>query len=204
MRTANVWGRGSASRWWVVPWVALALSAGGCSGASAASSSSDVSPSVSGAVAPSASAPSKVFTGTPEEFNAASKACFEAAGYSVIMPTDPTDGSAFTVDMTGHTDQEFFDVVDACDAQVGTIDLRGYSDEQIRASYDYRVAEFECLVSNGWASGAPPSWESYRDDWRSSMGGAHWNPISDALQAGAGVAARVVNQTCFVQHAGTW
>ncbi len=196
----------SAAAGWVVPVVAVVVGLGGCSGAPAPSASSSASPSVSGAAAslPSALASAKVFTGTPEEYTAALVACYRAAGYTVTMPTDPTDGSAFSTDITGHTDQEFADMANACDEQVGTIDLRGYSDEQIRASYDYRVAEFECLVSNGWASGSPPSWESYRDDWRASQGGAHWDPISDALQAGVGVAARVVNQTCFVQHTGTW
>lgn len=142
-----------------------------------------------------------VFRGTPDEHAAGIRACLEAAGYTVSDAAEGS-GAALEMDITGHTEEEFFAQVDTCSAELGSLDLTVLPDEQMRASYDARVAENECLLANGWGGGEAKSWETFRDNWRA---GIVWEPLAEALESADTVSLiEQINSECAQRSGEAW
>lgn len=174
--------------------VALAMT--GCAGAESARPTAGT-PTVSALASTAA-----VFSGTRHEREVALADCLTKAGFVVDAAGDGSPGAAFEVDLSGHTDEEYLATMNGCESQVGEPDYEAMPDEQLRASYDSRVAITECLVQNGWSQAQPPAWETFSEQWRA---GTKWDPLGEVAAAASTVTlTQQIAATCARPQDDVW
>lgn len=119
-----------------------------------------------------------VFTGTPSEYHALIRACFEENGIETFG--DP-DSVGFAVD--GTVDRT--EVEELCLEQIGRPALEDLSEEELNDRYQSRVEQWECLADNGLVVGEPITFETFVDDYRRSDPPQLWEPTfsSDTTDA---------------------
>lgn len=137
-----------------------------------------------------------VFVGTQREFDEAQRLCAERYGFATTKQPQ-----GFSIDDSGHTQDEFTEMVDGCGQEVGTPDLMGMPDEELRVSYDLRVAMQDCLVENGVSTEPPPSWETFRDQWRA---GDYWEPIVELQAQDIDAKTYGITVTCDLKDGTVW
>lgn len=152
----------SVRRTLIVLGLFLPLTLAGCSSAPPASVPDDSS--------------SPVFLGTPDEYVVVLRACFEDAGLKTVDPENPAD-PGFGIDLTdGRSPTERDEIKAECEQSVGQPKISGLSLEELRARYDNRVAQSECLRASGLTDELPMSFEVFQSEYERSGQSVLWEP----------------------------
>lgn len=123
------------------------------------------------------------FVGSPAEYAAAQRSCMQDRGWEITNSED----ASFTIELSGRSDDEYFDDLEACRAEVGAEPTSDLSEQDLRARYSWRRDQYDCLASEGFAVGAPKSFESFVDGYERT-GTPSWDPIADFAEDGEAVA----------------
>lgn len=132
------------------------------------------------APAPPASVPedssSRIFSGTPDEYVVVLRGCFEDAGLKTVDPENPAD-PGFGIDLTdGRSPVERDEIRAECEQSIGQPKISSLSVEELRARYENRVAQSECLRANGLTDELPISFEVFQSEYERSGQSVLWEP----------------------------
>lgn len=124
------------------------------------------------------SAPEKVFDGTPDEYIALLRACYEDRG---ILTEDVAGSSGtFSIDNTAVSEEELMEVSDQCEGDLGKPAVSGLAETELRKRYDARVIQWTCLVDRGLVAGDAPSFDVFVDEYERSGQKKIWEPTETA------------------------
>lgn len=111
---------------------------------------------------------SEFYQGTRRERQMEMYECLVAAGYEMEIEEATGDGTGYGFRTQPDTDpEEFVDAAEACSAALLPAPFP-QTDEEVREMYDHVVESYECLVAAGFTPDAPPSFQSFLDDYRAS------------------------------------
>jgi hypothetical protein len=102
-----------------------------------------------------------VFRGTPEEYLAANRACFERNGIPTV--DDPNNPSGFSVE-PGGDDDLFFEVDALCREEVGAYTEESVPEDYLERIYEHALRQRECLIELGYDLPAAPTYEQFSQD----------------------------------------
>lgn len=155
-------------RWPVVVSVTLVVMTG-CTSESVPHDSAEPSPTV------------HEFVGSPSEYTDALMDCMRGRGWQV---TETEGGFGAGVDRSN--EDKFIADMNACRDAIGAEPMADLSTEQLRSRYEWRRAQYDCLVDHGFATGAPLSFQSFVDRYERT-GRAYWDPIAPLAEDGQDV-----------------
>jgi len=93
-------------------------------------------------------------------------------------PDDPQGPGVIRFGMVPTEQQAAWDADnELCQTELGVLDDAPRTDTELRAKYDWLVGMNECLVAAGYVAEAPPSYESFSDQFATS-GTITWDPMS--------------------------
>lgn len=122
-------------------------------------------------------APDRVFTGTPAEFAALARACMRDKGFNTRDVDNP---NGFAIDTTNHSIEEVDAATQACRAQLGTPKMANLSEQELKARYDSRIAQWDCLLARKLVRGNPLSYVAFIDGYNRSGQKELWEPTEGA------------------------
>lgn len=127
---------------------------------------------------PTKAATHATFEGSPSEWLKETAQCLRDLGYQIVI-TNPTDGSQPGVNapyVTGvPAAKKFAKANDKCAAKLG-VPPDPQTAAEISGARDHKVAQYNCLVGLGYQPEAPPSLQSWDDQYRA--GTLSYDPIS--------------------------
>ncbi|MDR1431539.1 MAG: hypothetical protein LBI99_05410 [Propionibacteriaceae bacterium] len=101
-----------------------------------------------------------------QEDNDARRACVERYGL-VTSLGNADDDPNFGVSSEGVGWDRVYEVLDACDAEVGEFYSPPETEESMTELYGWRLGQYRCLEAAGFQlSSPPPSLQSFLDGWR--------------------------------------
>ncbi|MBD3941325.1 hypothetical protein IF188_06380 [Microbacterium sp. NEAU-LLC] len=125
-----------------------------------------------------ARATSAVFHGTVQEYADALVQCMVDAGWEASTDADDPQGPGVIRFGTVPAEQQAAWDADneSCQSTLGVLDDAPRTDAELRARYDWLVGLNDCLVAAGYVQEAPPSYESFSDEFATS-GTIAWDPM---------------------------
>lgn len=122
-------------------------------------------------------APDHVFDGTPAEYATLARACMRNKGFVTKSADNP---NGFAIDMRSHTFDEVSAATQECDAQLGAPKMANLTEQELKARYDSRIAQWNCLLAHKLVQGSPPTYAAFVDSYNRKGQKELWEPTDGA------------------------